>query len=94
MDDQDRVARILEIIRSFFFSEHEDATYQQVVRFSQLRRTDQSRDEFTVEFDVLRGKAESKIEMGTGIPGHFASTLRMHNAGLPRTDRSLVMGSS
>ena len=34
------------------------------------------------------------MEMRAGFPGQFASILRMHNAGLPRREKSPVMASS
>ena len=65
--------------RSRFAPEAADASRQQVMRFTNYRRTDQSIDEYIVEFDLLRRKAESKMEVGAGFPGRFASILRMSN---------------
>ena len=65
-----------------------------MARFTQIPGADQSIDEFIAKFDLLRRKAESKLEMGTGFPEQFATILRMHNAGLPRQEKSPVMASS
>ena len=64
----DGVARIMEILRSYLAPEAADAIHQQVVRFAHYRRSDLSIDEYTAEFDLLQRKAESKMEMGAGIP--------------------------
>ena len=82
LDDQDGVARILEMLRRNFAPGVADAAYQQVARLFQYRRADQSIDEFIAEFDLLRGKAESMMEMAAGFPEQMASIPRMHNAGL------------
>ena len=47
-----------------------------------------------VKFDLSRHEAESKMEMGTGLPEQFASILRPHNAGSPRQEKSLVAATS
>ena len=60
----------------------------------QFRRAGQPIDEFIAEFDLLRRKAESKMETGAGYPKQVASLLRMHNAGLPRQEKSPAMASS
>ena len=51
LDGRGGVARILEILRSYFAPEAADAIYQQAIRFTQYRRADQSIDEFVAEFD-------------------------------------------
>ena len=60
----------------------------------QYRLTDQSIDEFTAEFDLLRRKAESKMKMGAGSPEQLAPILRMHYAGLSRREKSPGTGPS
>ena len=86
---RDGVVRILEILRSHFAPEAADAIHQQVMRFMHYRRAGQWIDEYVLEFDPLRRKAESKIEMGAGFPEHFISILRVNNAGLPRQEKPL-----
>ena len=83
------VARILEILRSYFAPEAADATRQQVARFLNY----QSIDEYVVEYDLLRRRAESKMEMGAGFPEQFVSILRGSNAGLPRHEEYVVAAS-
>ena len=52
------------------------------------RRSDQSIDEYIVEHDLLRQKAESKMETGAGFPDQSASILRMDNAARYRHEKS------
>ena len=87
LDNQDGVARTLEVPRNYFAPEAADAIYQRLMRFMRHRRAAQPVDEFIVEFDPLRSKAESEMDMGTGFPEQFASILRMHNAGLPHQEK-------
>ena len=65
--------RILGIPRKYFAPGAAAAVYLQVMRHVQLRRADQSVDEFIVEFGLLQKQAESKMGMGTGLRGQFAS---------------------
>ena len=62
-----------------------------MVRFSRIRRKDQSVREYFVEFDLPCPAAESQMEMGAGFPGQFVSILRTGNAALPRHEKSFVM---
>ena len=78
------VAKTSDVLRNYFAPEAVDAIRQQVMRFTRSRRTDQSVDEYIAEFDLLRRKAESKMEMGAGFPEPFVSILRAYNAALPR----------
>ena len=90
-DDQGGVARISEILRSYFAPEAADAIYQRAMRFTQFCRADQSIDGFSAGFDFLRLGAESKMKMGAGCPAQFARVLRMCNAALLRQEKSLKM---
>ena len=94
LDDQEGVTRFLEILPNFRASGAAGAIYRQVARLTQYRRAEQFINEFIVESDLLRRKAESKMDMGSGYPEQFASKLRMNNAGLYRQEESLVMASS
>ena len=84
MGNYDGVERILEILRDSVAPEAEDAVHQQAMRVMQFRRAEQPVGEFIAEFDLLRRKAESKMEMGAGFPAQFISILRVNNAGLSR----------
>ena len=94
LGNYDGVARILEILRNYFDSGAADAIRQQVIRSTQFRRAEQSIDDFIAEFDLLRRKAEPKMDTGAGFPGQSFSILRMNYAGLPRQGKSLAMASS
>ena len=41
-------------------------------------------DTYLLEFDMLRQKAESRMQMGAGFPDEFVSALDMQNAGLSK----------
>ena len=69
MDNHGGVARILDILRSYFAPEAADAIHQQLMRLMQLRSAEQRIDEFIAEFDLLRRKAETKLEAGRVFPG-------------------------
>ena len=86
----DGEAQILEIPRNYFAPEAADAIRQQVVRYMRSKRTDQAIDEYIAEYDLLCRKAESKVEMGAGIPEEFVSILRMDNAALSHRQKSLA----
>ena len=89
----DGAARVIEIPRSYYAPESAGAIHLQDMKFTHYRRSDNSTDERTVGFDLLRSKSESKTEMGAGSPEQFVSILRMNNAGLSRHGGSLVMAS-
>ena len=91
MSRSDGVTKILKILRKYFAPEAADAIRQQVMRYMRSRRPDRSIDEYIPEYDLLRRKAKSKMEMGTGSPAQFTPVLRMDNAAVPRHAKSLVM---
>ena len=67
MDNRDGVARILESPRNYSAPDVADSIHRRVIRFIKFRRAEQSIDESIVEFDMLRRRAESKMEMGAGF---------------------------
>ena len=71
LDRSDGGAKISDILRNYLATEADDAIPRQVMRFMRFRRTDQSIDEYIVEFDPLRRQTESKMDMVDGIPEHF-----------------------
>ena len=89
LDHSDGVSGILDVLRNCLAPEAVDAIRQQVMRYARCRRADQSIGEYVVEFDLLRRRAESKMEMGAGSPDQFVSILRMDNAALARHEGSL-----
>ena len=80
MDHRDGVTRVLEILRGYFAPEAADAIRQQVMRFMNYRRSDQSIDEHLAGYDLPRTRAEPKMEMGAGLSDQFAPILRTSNA--------------
>ena len=57
------------------------------------RRSGQCADDHMAEYDLLRKKAESEMEMGARFPEQRAPILRMNHAGLFRQEQSLVTAS-
>ena len=70
-----------------------DSIFQDVVQFSQFEKAGQRAAVILVEFDKLRRKAESKIQMGGAAPRQFASALYVEKATLPRSEKSLILAS-
>ena len=93
LDNSDGLTRILDILRSYLAPGPADAIRHQVTRFTNCRRSAQSVGEYIAEYDLLRRKAESKMEVGAGSPGQLSSILCVNNAGLSRHEQSLVMAS-
>ena len=60
-DNHDDVARILRILRNYFAPEAAGAIPQQVMRFAQCRRAEQSTNEFIAEFGLSQAKAGPKM---------------------------------
>ena len=52
-----------------------DSIFQDMVKFMYFKRTDQTMDTYTMEFETLRQKAESRMVVGAGFPDKFASVL-------------------
>ena len=80
-------------MEDYFSPDAVDSSFQEVARFLQLKRRAPATDAYFVEFDALRRKAESKIQMGGGIPEGSVSILQMKNAALSRQEKSLVLAS-
>ena len=60
-----------------------------------FKRTMQTTGEYLVRLDLLRRKAESKMQIGGAYPATFASVLCMQNVPFSRPDKSQgVLGVS
>ena len=77
----------LAITRDYFAPEAGDSVYQEDVRLLQFNRADLITDVYLVEFDVLRRKAESKMQKGRALPGALVSVLHMQNAALSGSEK-------
>ena len=62
---------------------------QQVVKFLQYRRTDQTMAGYLLEIGISRRKAEARVRIGAAFPVAFVSALVMQNASLSRTEKSV-----
>ena len=91
--NSDEAERIRSILNDYSAPDAVDSIYRELTRFFQCKRTDQTMDVFLAELDLLRRKAESRMQIGGGVPEAFASILCMQNAALPRQGQSLVLAS-
>ena len=80
----DGVAGIWVLLRNNFAPEAADEIRRQVLRFTRFRRTDQSIDESTAAYELLRRKAEPEMGTGARFPGQLVTLLRMDCAALSR----------
>ena len=87
------VIEVMQVLKQYFLPDASDHVYQEVWKFLHHKRTDQTMERFLLEFDLLRTKAERKIQTGFRFPDSFISVLCMGNAGLTSHQKTLVMAS-
>ena len=66
--DMDVSGEISAIPRNYVAPEASDSAYQEGVRFSQFERPGRRTDEYSVQFYLLRRKAESEMQMSGAFP--------------------------
>ena len=59
-----------------------------------MKRAARTLGEYLALFEVLRRRAESRLQMGGSSPETFVSILCIQKACLPRTDESLALASA
>ena len=87
------VAGVLQVLKQYFSPDASDHVYQDVWEFINQKKTDQTMERFLLEFDLLRTKAERKIQKGFQFPDSFISALCMGNAMLTSNQKTLVMAA-
>ena len=87
------VAEVLQVLKQYFAPDASDHVYQDVWKFLHHKRTDQTMERFLLEFDLLRTKAERKIQKGFQFPDSCISALCMGNAMLTPNQKTLVMAA-
>ena len=75
IDNLDGAEQISRILRERFAPDAIDSIIQVVAKFTFFRRANQNTDAYITEFETLRGKAESRMAMGSGFPDAFVSVL-------------------
>ena len=85
---------MLGISRNYFAPELADSMQQEVVRFTQLRRTGQTIDGNIAEYDLIRRRAGSEVGRRAGFPEMPVAILLAQNAWLSRREESLALASS
>ena len=86
--DGDGARRISTILCGYFALKAAVSAYQEVNRFLQFKRTGFAIDARLVEFDALRRKAKSKMQMRAALPEAFVSALGMQHAALSRSGKN------
>ena len=92
--DPDGAETIPEFSHDYFAPASAGSVYRKVASFLQLERAAQTNDEHRVRFDLWRSKAESGMQFGGAFPELFASVLRIQNARLPRSEKTLALSSA
>ena len=87
------VAEVLQVLKQYCLPDASDHVYQDVWKFLHHKRTYQTTERLLLELDLLRTKAERKIQMGFRFPDSFISVLCMGNACLTSHQKTLVMAS-
>ena len=72
------------ISREYFAPDAVDSVYREIVRSLHIKKTGQTMDVFSVEFDVHRRQGGWRMQTGGAAAGALASALRMQNAALSR----------
>ena len=96
---------ITRALRDYFAPEALDSVCREVVHLADsqrrwctgpllFRRTSQTTGEYLLRSDLLRQKAEARMQMGGSFPGTFVAASRMQHAPLPRVEQSLVSASA
>ena len=75
IDNLDGAEQISRISRERFAPDAIDSISQDMVKFLYFKRTEQTMDTYITEFEILGGKAESRLLIGFGLPGAFVSVL-------------------
>ena len=89
----DGVGQISRISRERFAPGAIDSISQDMEKFLYFTRTEQTMDTYIMEFEMLRGKAESRLLLGSGFLNAFVSVLRMQNAALSKNEKTMALAS-
>ena len=79
---QDGVMEIMKLLRDPSAPDAVASVYQEIARFAQVKRAAQTMDKYSVRFDLLPRKSESKMRMGRPFPSVFAAVICMQKASL------------
>ena len=80
--NNDGVRQVLRILLERQAPDAIDAICQEVAKFMNFERTDQTTDAYLMEFDVSREAADARMVEESGPPDEFAPILRMQDAAL------------
>ena len=88
--EPDAAAKVLQMLRDYFSPAALDMPYQDVAYFLHFKRTAQKLGDSLAKFALPPHEAKSPTQLG----GLTRSWVRLHNASLPRTEKSLVLASA
>ena len=81
------------VLNDYVFPGEADYACREVVRLLQFEMAAHALGDNLVRLDMLRRKAESRMQMGRASPGTFALGLCVQNASASRSWRSLAVAS-
>ena len=81
-------------LRGYFEPHVFDSVYQRVARFLQLKRTAHSIGDYLARFDLLRRKAEPRMQIGGSSPETSVSILSTRNASPPGGEKLPILASA
>ena len=90
IDNLDGADQISQMLRERFAPDAIDSMCQDMVKCMYFKRTVHTMDTYITEGEMLRGKAESRLLIGSGFPDASVSVLCMQNAALPKNEKSMA----
>ena len=90
-DNVDGAEQISRFPRERFAPDSAYSIFQDMAKFLYIARTDQNLDTFSMAFEMLRKKMESRMLLGPGPPGALVSALREQNAALPKNEKTAAL---
>ena len=88
--EQDEIRTLLQILQNYFAPERVYTVYQDVAQLPHSRKTAQTINECSAEFDLICRKAVGHTRNGDAFPAAFMAALSLRNASVTTTNpRSL-----
>ena len=87
------ITAVIQVLKSYFSPDATDQVLQDVTKFLNHKRADQTTERFLLEFDILGTKADRVIRQGFQFPDSFISILRTQSALLSKNEKSPAMAA-
>ena len=88
---QEGAKQIIELLPGYHAPDDAGSVYRKAVCFLQPKPAARTMDGYLALSDLLRRRAESKMQIGEALPEVFASAPRMRNASISRLEKSLAL---